>query len=159
VSAAVFVLVGAILLIGNHTISEYLRSGRWLYTLQGIVVVDLKGAGDQWSYDDLTLDLFLQDRPAWVQGPGWGQWQECEFSTEHFSAEMHLSSIANDGEAVNAGWAIDAVTFPQWPNSSHGYVTVATHMGARDSDGWLYRIGYTVHLYGSPVWKQYNEGE
>lgn len=134
---------------------------RWLYTLQGIVVLDYKStssSADRWSYNDLTLDLYLQERPHWKQDT-WGQWQECEMSTEHFSAEMHLNSIGNDDGADWPAWSIDNVTFPQWPHSSHGYVSVAARIGVRDTDGWVYRIGYTVHLYGSPAWRVYKETE
>jgi hypothetical protein len=138
-----------------------LGNGKWLYTLQGIVVVNWRtNASDmKWNYETVQLDLFLQDRPAFQKLPlgnnDEAHWQECEFDCEHFSANIHLSSIANDQAAISAGWCVDSVNFPRWPHSKNGYISVTARIGGRDVDGWIYRLGYSVNLYGQGKWTEY----
>lgn len=152
--------ISADMLVGAGWVKADLGNGKWLYILQGIVIVNFESSSlTQWNYDDLKLTLYLPERPNWELVPNThgNVWKECEINTEHFSGVMHLNSIANDSTATNAGWCIDSVGFPEWPHSNGGYVTVTAHIGARDTDGWLYRIGYNVTLYGSPEWKEYVE--
>ncbi len=80
-------------------------------------------------------------------------WEECELQTEHFSASMHLNAISNGGTAANAMWAVNDVTFPWWPHSNGGYITVRASIGINDIDGMLWRIGYNVTLLGQMKWE------
>jgi hypothetical protein len=59
-----------------------------------------------------------------------------------------LASIANDGPANNAGWAVDSVepfvAGGQLPPD--GEFKIVAHLAVRDTDGFLLRIAYQAHI-------------
>jgi hypothetical protein len=59
-----------------------------------------------------------------------------------------LASIANDGVANNAGWAVDKVE-PFVAAGSlppDGEFKIVAHLAVRDTDGFLLRIAYQTHV-------------
>ncbi len=59
------------------------------------------------------------------------------------SAIGSLASIANEGEAINSGWAVDAVVAALDPGTRRFVVTA--QLAVRDSDGSVQRISYEVN--------------
>jgi hypothetical protein len=54
--------------------------------------------------------------------------------------------VAND-----AGWALDWFRLANPSARTPGQITVETQVAVRDSDGWVYRLGYEVTLAGTLV--------
>jgi hypothetical protein len=61
------------------------------------------------------------------------------------TATASLASIANDGPANNAGWAVDSVDVPGF-FPPPGELTILVHVAVRDTDGFLLRIAYHVNV-------------
>jgi hypothetical protein len=110
-----------------------------LWVSSGIAVVHREGDPDtseRWRYADLLLPI----GPVWV-----GQPLGC-------SPIISLASIGNQGESMNAGWAVDEI---QWtargvaPGRSQ--IRVESRLAVRDTDGGLFRVAFHITAYGELV--------
>jgi len=108
------------------------------YTLTGVVLMTIQGraTGLDFYRTSFSFDVPIPDLPA---GKG--------LQLVHWAPFVTLNSISNDGVAENAGWAVDdfAILNPGTVNNS---VNVQAKVAVRDTDGYILRCGYEVHLLG-----------
>ncbi len=100
-----------------------------LFVYTGIAVFSFKGTGSNWLRDLLSFEVGRS------------------FSASQFRkaiATASLASIANNDHAVYAGWAVDRVAVSRSPGS--GKPKLDMNLAVRDSDGYLFRLAYEVHV-------------
>jgi hypothetical protein len=125
--------------ISQHFTKYTTGEGHLAYTLTGIAATFAKGTGSNWVHLHASLDIPIPDLPA-------GKALRLFF----FAPFVTLNSIANDQAAINAGWAVDdfGIGAPAEPKRT---LQVNTTLAVRDVDGFIFRIGYQVHLIGALV--------
>lgn len=96
-------------------------------SLSGYAVFNFKGSGGSWRCDDLYIQI----------GPTWSR-------LDDVCPSVALASIANDGTAENAGWAVDNC---RWTTLGER-ILLQSRVCVRDSDGFLYRVVYHVNAVG-----------
>jgi hypothetical protein len=143
---------------------------KFLLVLSGVVIANFLGNSSQWVYDTLS---FLPDM-AGPQNSGplnWaigrfsipkppGQSYSIAFSLEEWAPFTSLSSIFNQGQSINSGFAVDvwrpnhfATGTDAFTHSPVGniFTGVNVDVAVSDTDAVLYRIGYNVTLLGKIV--------
>jgi hypothetical protein len=155
-----------------------IRDQKWLLVLSGVVNANQKGDNTgQWTYQTVSFapDLAGTDEPTSTSGPlNWaighysiprppgsvGTNYLIRFAVEEWSPFVSLSSIYDQGQSVNAGFAVndwrpspfatgtDVFTGQQVNNIFTG---VIADIGVSDSDAWLYRLSYNITLVGKIV--------
>jgi hypothetical protein len=144
---------------------------KFLLVLSGVVMANLQGnSGSQWLYETMS---FLPDM-AGPQNSGplnWaisrfsipkppGQNFSIGFSLEEWAPFASLSSIFNQGQSINSGFAVDvwrpnhfATGTDAFTHSPVGniFTGINVDVAVRDTDAWIYRIGYNVTLLGKIV--------
>jgi hypothetical protein len=130
---------------GHKVVFEVQQSGRAAYCviLTGVALIDAVGRwGYGWRKQQITLRLDLPPIPI-DHGSA--------FNVSKATAVVVPASIANDGVAKHAGWAVDqcGVSLVQ---VGQGYkVDVTADVAVSDSDGWISRVAYQIVLLGSAV--------
>ena len=151
---------------------------KWLLVLSGVVIADLKGdSSSQWDYQTVsfTPDMAGPDDPSSTSGPlNWaishysipkppgspGEQYLIRFSVEEWAPFASLNSIFNQGQSINSGFAVDV-----WRPNHFGsgtdvlsnqpvnnlFAGVNVDLAVRDTDAWLYRLGYNITLLGKIV--------
>jgi M6 family metalloprotease-like protein len=138
---------------------ECFRSRHWLYTplpdnrvvvnLTGIIVLRLDGldgykgqSSDGWRQDHLNIILgfpthFFPKNPL------------MHLKVEQWAPFITLNAIYDQDNAVDAGWAVDdfGINLPVNKTIFDG-IALWADLAVRDSDAWLYRIGYDVTVSG-----------
>jgi hypothetical protein len=100
---------------------------RDLVVMSGIAVFNFRGSGGSWKRDELYI----------VAGPAW----ENLLDAVPMAA---LASISNTNHAVNAGWAVDGVSWATYNRRLLLRIPIAI----RDSDGYLHRVSYQITATG-----------
>jgi hypothetical protein len=150
---------------------------KFLLVLSGVVYANLKGkSSSQWLYETLSFmpDMAGHD-PLWNSGPlNWaisrfgipkpdgevGRQFYIDFAVEEWAPFASLSSVFNQDRSVNSGFAVDV-----WrPHHFDENTDASTHLpvgnlfrgidvdvAVRDSDAWIYRVGYNITLLGKIV--------
>jgi hypothetical protein len=165
-----WLITPAALAVGEHPPAS-IHDQKFLLVLSGVVIANLEGnSGSQWLQETLS---FLPDM-AGPQNSGplnWaigrfsiprppGQNFSIAFSLEEWAPFASLSSIFNQDQSINSGFAVDV-----WrPNHFATGTDAFTHLpvgnvftginvdvAVRDTDAWIYRIGYNVTLLGKIV--------
>ena len=114
---------------------------RHLVTLSGIVVIDYKGiTSDEWRHDTLHLGIaFPSDFFP----------QKKVLKLEYWAPFVTINAIYNKDAAVNAGWAVDDFGVSLSPDKTvSGSIHIWANIAVRDSDGYLYRVGYNLTVSG-----------
>ena len=151
---------------------------KWLLVLSGVVIADLKGDNTgQWNHQTVSFmpDMAGPDDPSSTSGPlNWainrysipkppgapGAQFLIRFSVEEWAPFVSPNAIFNQGQSINSGFAVDA-----WrPNHFGNGLNLFTHqhvnnlftginadLAVRDTDAWLYRLGYNITLLGKIV--------
>lgn len=110
-----------------------------LYTLTGVVRVEFRGtSGDDWRREEITLILPFPEGAV----PD-GQ----VLQVDYFTPSVHLSSVFNDNQAVNAGWAVNAFSGPGRPQIRSS-LTVRVQAAVRDAEGVVFSLGFDVAVAG-----------
>lgn len=143
---------------------------KFLLTLSGVVFANLQGnSGSQWLRETLS---FLPDM-AGPQNSGPLNWAiqrfgipkpsgniKTAFSLEEWAPFASLSSIFNQNQSINSGFAVDvwrpthfatginAVTHQPVGNIFTG---IDVDVAVRDTDAFLFRVGYHINLLGKIV--------
>jgi hypothetical protein len=139
---------------------------KWLLTLSGVALVGLKGeSAADWLRQTLILQPTVIDplryavarhsipRPPGVEGYHYF----LAFQVEQLAPYASISSIFNQGQSVNSGFAVDV-----WrPNPydtgrdafnhqhvDHLWTGLQVDVAVRDTDAYLYRVGYNITLLG-----------
>jgi len=172
-----WLITPAALAVGEHPPAN-IRDQKWLLVLSGVVFADQRGDNSgQWNHQTVSFipDMAGPDDPASTSGPlNWaishysipkpagspGAQYLIRFSVEGWAPYVSLSAIFNQGQSIDSGFAVDA-----WrPNHFGSGTSVVTNqpvnnifagvnadLAVRDTDAWLYRLGYNITLLGKIV--------
>ena len=141
----------------------------WLLVLTGVAIVDLKGVtGSEWRRETVRLQpemngplqyaitRYAIPTPPGADGLNFTTW----FQVEQWAPFAALSSMFNQNESVNSGFAVDV-----WrPNPfetlqdalssatlNRLFTGIQVDVAVRDSDAWIHRISYNITLLGKIV--------
>jgi hypothetical protein len=155
--------------VAGATSPTRVQDQTWLLVLTGVAVVDLKGvSGSEWRRETVWLRPDLQGplkhaitrhgipTPPGVDGYNFNTW----FQVEQWAPFAALSSVFNQDESVNSGFAVDT-----WrPNPfdtkvdafssatlSNLFTGIRVDLAVRDSDAWIHRVSYSITLLGKIV--------
>ena len=119
----------------THYVVTQTPDGSWHWTLTGIALLSVRGSSQTWRHEQVQLILTLPGiGDKWVRLQQWAPF-------------VTLSSIKNDGQAYFAGWAVDSFKLVD-PKTPAPALTVLCDVAARDSDGFVLRLGYVIHAVG-----------
>ena len=125
----------------SHWVHTEVANHRHLVTLTGITIIDYKGiTGDSWRRDRLFLGLRFPTSflPS-------GKW----FKIEHWAPFVTINAIYNKDESRNAGWAVDEFGMSRPADMKvRNNIGIWAHLAVRDSDGYLFRVGYSLTVSG-----------
>lgn len=142
---------------------------RWHMVLSGVVLIDMKGVTTaQWRRETLSIspDLrgpikFAAQRFGVPLPPGLNDSQyHANFQVEQWAPFATLSSVFNANQSVNSGFAVDvwrpnpfftATDLATNAQVSNLFAGVQADIAVRDSDAYLYRVGYHITLIGRIV--------
>jgi hypothetical protein len=164
-----WLITPAALAVGEHPPAS-IHDQKFLLVLSGVVIANFQGNSSQWVFDTLS---FLPDM-AGPQNSGplnWaigrfsipkppGQSYSIAFSLEEWAPFASLSSIFNQGQSINSGFAVDvwrpnhfATGTDAFTHAPVGniFTGVNVDVAISDTDAVLYRIGYNVTLLGRIV--------
>jgi hypothetical protein len=114
--------------------------GRRCYTLTGVFVVNLQGSSQNWLRQKIYMSIPI---PGMAQGQG--------LHIEQWAPLFTLNSIYNKDTSVNNGDAIDDFNLSSReldPNYGDATANFYADIAIRDSDAFIYRIGFNVTLTG-----------
>ena len=145
---------------------------KWLLTLSGVAMVNLEGiTASDWLRETLILQPAVLDPvhyaiathgiplPAGTEGVQYS----IAFQVEQLAPFAGLSSIFDENQSINAGFAVDVWRPNHYANGrdafSHAPVNnlwtgLAVDVAVRDSDAWIYRVSYSIQLLGKIVFLQ-----
>ncbi len=144
---------------------------KFLLVLSGVAMVNLEGRSTaDWLRETLS---FLPDMAGpensgplnWAIGrysipKPVGQNYSIAFSVDEWSPFASLSSIFNQDQSINSGFAVDLwrpTPFSTGTDALSGQPIINVFNGidvdvaVRDSDAWIYRVGYNITLVGKIV--------
>ncbi len=142
-----------------------IRDQRFLLALSGVAIVDSQGlSGAQWAKETISLRPPLWDALSYAVG----KWRvpappgdySLAFETEQWAPVVTLSSVWNQDESVNSGFAVDAWRLNPWSSGADAVTNerfdqlfggIQVDLAVRDSDAWILRIGYSIVLLGRIV--------
>ncbi len=171
-----WLITPAALAVGESRPSS-IHDQKFLLVLSGVVYANLKGnSSSQWLHETLSFipDMAGQS-PLWNSGPlNWaisrfgipkppgqiGAQFYIDFAVEEWAPFASLSSVFNQDQSINSGFAVD-VWRPTHFNTGTDAFThlpieniftgITVDVAIRDSDAWIYRIGYHITLLGKIV--------
>jgi hypothetical protein len=142
---------------------------KWLLVLSGVGIVNMKGkTSDDWLHDEVHIlpDMrgplgFAISRYGIPRPPGnEGANYIVNFQPEQWSPFAGLSAVFDQNQSVNAGFAVDSwrpSPFTLGKDSFSGqpvdglFTGIIVDTAVRDSDAWLFRVGYNITLVGRIV--------
>lgn len=124
--------------ISKHHVIAKMADNLDLMILTGIIPIQFQGEGQDWKFETIEINFRLPLKNVEA------------FNIKQCAPFITLNSISNDIEAMNAGWAVDEFSGPGVGENLKG-IKVQAKIAVRDSDGWLYRIGYHITLLGKIV--------
>jgi len=146
-----------------------IHAQKWLLTLSGVAMVNLQGnSGEQWLHETLILLPTVVDpmhyaiathsipKPAGAEGNQY----DLTFQVEQGAPYASISAIFNQGQSVNSGFAVDVWRPNQYSTGTDAFSNqpvnnlwngLQVDVAVRDTDAWLYRVGYTITLLGKIV--------
>jgi hypothetical protein len=118
--------------------------GRTFVHLTGVVLATLRGTSEeQWRGETFRILVSLQNA-AHDAGFPESHW----FRAVHWTAFATLSSIFNDEEANDAGWSVNGFRLED-PRRLQGFATLLVETAVRDTDGFIFRLGYNITMLGT----------
>src|SRR5436190_9231487 len=172
-----WLITPAALAVGEHP-PKSIQDQKWLLVLSGVVIADLKGdSSSQWEYQTVSFipDMAGPDDPSSTSGPlNWaisqysipkppgypGAQYLIRFSIEEWAPFVTLNSIFNEGPSINSGFAVDVWRPNHFENGTdvltngpvnNLFTGINADLAVRDTDAWLYRLGYNITLLGKLV--------
>jgi hypothetical protein len=133
----------------------------WLLTASGVVTANLEGnSTSEWRVETLyflppTINDALNGAIAkWnIPRPTQGN---LGFSVEQWAPYVSLSSIYDQAQSIDAGYAVNDWTLDFIPGGTDVLTglpfnntllaALYTDVGVRDTDAWVYRINYNISL-------------
>jgi hypothetical protein len=141
---------------------------RWIFQTNGVALIDMKGTGSQWHWDQLlispnlffgpsgvlipVLSRYSIPHPPGTPGQDWVPWMQ----VENWYPFVTLSSIFDQNTAVNAGFAVDRWTPQSRPGKEavtgktiQGLLSgLVVDLAVRDIDAILHRVSYSIVVQG-----------
>ncbi len=172
-----WLITPAALAVGEHP-PRNIHDQKWLLVLSGVVIADLKGdSGEHWEYQTVSFipDMAGPDDPSSTSGPlNWAishysipkppgsprAQYLIRFSLEEWAPFVTLNSIFNEGPSINSGFAVDVWRPNHFENGTdvltnqpvnNLFTGINADLAVRDTDAWLYRVGYNITLLGKIV--------
>jgi hypothetical protein len=141
---------------------------RWVLILTGVVNADLEGNDThQWLHETLSFvpDMagpinYALNRYSIPQPSANGEAFDLRFSVEEWAPFASLSSIYDQDQSDNLGFAVDVwrpTPFTSGPdvltNQMVGnlFSGIDVDVAVRDTDAWIYRVSYHITLLGRIV--------
>lgn len=120
-------------------------SGVAFFTFQGVTP-------DDWRRDSLRIEIDLTG-PIQASGRSAPPGRELKFEVEQWASYSTMNSIFNAGQSINAGYAVDAFRpiFTSRDTFTRIFDTLEVDLAVRDSDGFIFRVGYHLTLVGTIV--------
>lgn len=162
-----WLITPAALAVGEHPPAN-IHDQKWLLVLSGVVLVNLEGnSGAQWLRETLSfipdmagplnwaISRFSIPRPTVPPGT-----YRVGFSLEQWAPFAALSSIFNQDQSVNSGFAVDVwrpTAFSSGTDAISNQVVsnvfngINVDVAVRDTDAWILRVGYNITLLGKIV--------
>jgi len=154
------------LAVGEHPPAS-IHDQKFLLVLSGVVFANVQGnSGSQWLHETLS---FLPDM-AGPQNSGPLNWAiqrfgipkpsgnfKIAFSLEEWAPFASLSSIFNQNQSINSGFAVDvwrpthfATGIDAFTHQPVGniFTGIDVDVAVRDTDAFLFRVGYNISLLG-----------
>ncbi|HEY3178136.1 MAG TPA: M23 family metallopeptidase [Casimicrobiaceae bacterium] len=146
------------------------RDQRFLLILSGVAIVDVKGnSSATWLHETVSLRPLLYDAlnyavNRWhIPTPGGsaGSTFGIEFETEQWAPFVSLSSVFNQNESINSGFAVDAWRLNPFGSANDAmtnqlfnrlFAGIQVDIAVRDTDAWIFRLGYNIALLGRIVY-------
>lgn len=155
-----------------------LRDQRWILSLSGVVLANQRGDNSgSWNHQTVSFipDLAGPDDPTATSGPlNWaiarygiprppgavGQEYLVRFSVDEWAPFVSLGSVFDQGNSVNAGFAVDDWRpnhFEEGIDAVTGaainsiFTGVNADLAVNDNDAWIYRLGYNITMVGRIV--------
>jgi hypothetical protein len=143
-----------------------IRDQRFLLILSGVAIVDVKGnSGATWLRETVSLRPPLYDALNYAVN----RWQiptpsvsyGIEFETEQWAPFVSLSSVYNQGESINSGFAVDAWRLNPFGSGNDAMTNqpfnrlfsgIQIDIAVRDTDAWIFRLGYNIALLGKIIY-------
>ncbi len=133
-----------------------LAYNRLLVVSTGVVVVNFRGdSPNNWTFDRLRVGLspnVLGEAQAqgWLPNPPVNQQWSVQYNQRDIAPLVTLNALYNYDGADNDGKAVDA--FNPLPYSQElGALSFDAYLAVRDSDAYLYRVGYQLTAIGQLV--------
>lgn len=154
----------------NQAPPRSIADQEWLLILSGIAIVNFKGeTSADWSRDTLYLAPDLQGPLNYaiakfsIPRPPPNSSYNLVFQVDEWSPFAAISSIFDQNESINAGFAVDFWR-PNPFNTGNDFFTnqpvnniftgILADLAVRDSDAYLYRVSYNISLLGKIVFTQ-----
>jgi hypothetical protein len=141
----------------------------WLLVLSGVAIVDLKGVTpSEWRRETVLLrpeltgplryaiDRYAISTPSGDEGYTY----TTELQVEQWAPFAALSSVLNQHESINSGFAVDLWRpnpFVTKTDAFSGvpldrlFTGIQVDVAVRDSDAWIHRVSYHITLLGKIV--------
>ena len=163
-----WLIVPAAQAVGDPPPSD-VHAQQWLLTLSGVAMVNLEGnSTSQWLHETLLLEPTVLDpmhhaityhsipTPPGTEGIDYS----LGFQVEQLAPFASISSVFDAEQSINAGFAVDV-----WRPNHYGtgidafsqqyvgdlFSGLQVDVAVRDTDAWLYRVGYNIALLGQIV--------
>jgi len=159
----------------NEAPPANIQEQTWLLTLSGVAMVDLQGnSGAQWLHQTLILQPTVIDpmhyaiathsipRPAGTEGNQY----TLAFQIEQLAPFASISSIFNQGQSINSGFAVDVWRPNHYDTGTNAFshlpvgnlwTGLQVDVAVRDTDAILHRVGYSIALLGKIIFVSHPE--
>ncbi len=126
---------------------------RWFLIHSGVALFTFQGQSrDVWRRDSLRLEIDLSG-PFVATGRSASPGRELKFEVEQTASFATMNSIFDRNEALDAGFAVDAFRpiFTTRDNFPQIFDSLEVDLAVRDTDAFIFRIGYHLTLVGRVV--------
>jgi len=171
-----WLITPAALAVGEHSPAN-IHEQNFLLVLSGVVISDLEGTSSaQWLRESVSflpdmagpnnsgplnwaISRFSIPRPAGQPGQNYN----VGFSLEEWAPFASLTSVFNEHQSIDSGFAVDvwrpapfATGTDVFTNQTRGniFTGIVVDLAVRDSDAWIFRVGYNITLLGKIVFTQ-----
>lgn len=126
--------------ISRHWAYSKTGDGLESIVLSGVIIIDQKGESENtWKAEQVSFNLPIRVPNGKA------------FKLKHWAPFITINSIYNKSVSNDSGHAVDGFRIINPENAQIEYITVQADIAIRDSDAWLYRLGYNVTLIGEYI--------